>query len=589
MWTQRRDLHTWVASIEKLAMPDSVYLCDGSQKEFQRIAAEMVEAGKLVALNPSLRPNSFWCASDVEDVARVEECTYICSKKREDAGPTNHWKDPAEMEREAAELFRGAMRGRTLYIVPYCMGPLSSPYSRFGVELTDSPYVVLHMQIMTRMGKEALEAMGDLPFVKGLHSVGRPLARGEKDVAWPCNPQKRVIAHFPEKGEIVSFGSGYGGNALLGKKCFALRIASCMARQEGWLSEHMLLSGITNPRGEKRYIAAAFPSACGKTNLAMLKSSLPGWKVETVGDDIAWIFVDREGTWRAINPERGYFGVAPGTSWESNPHVMEAIEKNAIFTNTALTPDKDVWWEGMGKEPPEGLLTWKKAIYDPKSGEKGAHPNARFTVAAVQNPIYDPMAEDPQGVPLSAILFGGRRSTTCPLVVEAPTWERGVFFGASLSSERTAAAKGTVGVLRHDPFAMLPFCGYNMGHYFAHWLSMGKRGNPPKIYAVNWFRKGLSGEYLWPGYGENIRVLQWILEREEKSVAADTTFLGHVPRLSSFSLQKLHLSTTSVEKLFLVDPLEWKREREDLEAYFSLFQDSMPEELFPLHHIPSFV
>ncbi len=558
----------WIEEMAALCKPSRVHLCDGSQYEFDQIAKEMVVQGTFIPLQ---RPGSFWCHSDPDDVARVEESTFICSKTKEEAGPTNNWKDPKETKIQLQSLFSGCMRGRTMYVIPYCMGPIHSPYARRGIELTDSPYVVLNMKLMTRI--EPNIEKGD--FVLGVHSVGVPLKEGEKEMAWPCNPKKRIIAHFPEERLIWSFGSGYGGNALLGKKCFALRIASVLGCDEGWLAEHMLILGLTNPKGEKKYIAASFPSACGKTNLAMLTPTLPGWKVECVGDDIAWMHFGEDGRLYAINPEAGYFGVAPGTSMQSNPNAMKTIAKNTLFTNVALTPDKDVWWEGIGKEAPKGLISWLGEPWDPESKKPAAHPNSRFTVCAKQNPIYSKEAENPIGVPISAIIFGGRRSSVIPLVREAFNWQHGVFFGASVSSETTAAAKGEVGKLRHDPFAMLPFCGYNMGDYFAHWLNMGKRSNQlPRIYYVNWFLKDGKGKYVWPGFGENARVLKWIFERSSNLASARKTAIGFLP-------ETLDLSGLNVDekRLFEVDAKAWKEEAEELTSYFKIFKEQMPKEL----------
>ncbi len=568
----------WVDEIAALCRPAKIHFCDGSDQEYDRIASEMAKAGTLIPLDPKKRPHSFWCHSHPDDVARVEENTFICSRKKEDAGPTNHWKDPEEMHAILRRLFNGCMEGRTMYVIPYCMGPLGSMMSRFGVEITDSPYVVLNMKLMARMGKDVLTRMGDGPFIPGVHSVGVPLKHGQKDVPWPCNPSNRWIVHFPEERSIWSFGSGYGGNALLGKKCFALRIASFIGKEEEWLAEHMLILGITNPAGKKKYIAAAFPSACGKTNLAMLTPSLPGWKIETVGDDIAWMRFGPDGRLYAINPEAGYFGVAPGTSMATNPNAMRSLTKNALFTNVALTADKDVWWEGIGVPPPPGLTSWLGTPWDSASGTPAAHPNSRFTVSAKQNPIYDKQAENPQGVPISAIIFGGRRKSVVPLVFEAFDWNHGVFFGASVSSETTAAAKGEVGKLRNDPFAMLPFCGYNMGDYFAHWLEMGKRpiqNMLPRFYYVNWFQKDEKGKFLWPGFGENSRVLKWIFERCEGTGKAVESPIGYLPD----GLDVKGIESVPLNKLFAIDREAWQKECDHLETYFKLFADRMPEGL----------
>lgn len=576
-WTHNSGLIRWVEEQITLCQPSAVHLCNGTQEEFDRIAAQMVAKGTLIPLKK--RPHSFWCHTHPDDVARVEECTFICSQSEEDAGPTNHWRDPTVMKQTLARLFTGCMKGRTMYVIPYCMGPIGSPYARMGVEITDSPYVVLNMQIMTRMGSQALKKLGSGDFVPGLHSVGRPLKEGEKDVPWPCNPAQRVIAHFPEEPSIFSFGSGYGGNALLGKKCFALRIASALGRKEGWLAEHMLILGLTSPQGQKIYIAAAFPSACGKTNLAMMTPTLPGWKVECIGDDIAWMHIGKDGRLYAINPEAGFFGVAPGTSMQTNPNAMKTIERNAIFTNTALTEDGDVWWEKMGVPPPKNLTSWLGTKWDPSSQTPAAHPNSRFTVSTKQCPILSAAAEDPMGVPISAILFGGRRDGVMPLVVESLNWNHGVFLGASISSQTTAASKGKIGELRHDPFGMLPFCGYHMGDYFSHWIEMGRRFRPglsPRIYAVNWFRKAADGSFVWPGFGDNIRVLQWIFDRVSHHGAASSSPIGHLPTRDGFNLS--HLSS-SYESLFTVDRSEWQKEAEELERYFQLFHPHFPREL----------
>lgn len=570
----------WIEEIVSLCQPDRVHRVTGTQEEYDQLCHQLVEQKTFIPLNPILRPNSYLCRSDPQDVARVEECTYICCTDKESAGPTNNWKEPLEMKKHLLELFHGCMRGRTLFVIPFRMGPCNSPYALYGLQITDSPYVVCNMRIMTKMGQEVFEEMKDKKFIPCIHSVGKPLSKGESDVSWPCNNHEKVIAHFPESREIWSFGSGYGGNALLGKKCFALRIASVVARDEGWLAEHMLIMGVTNPQGEKKYFAAAFPSSCGKTNLAMLQPSLPGWKVEVVGDDIAWLHFDDQGILRAINPERGFFGVAPGTSWQSNPMMMKAIEKNTIFTNVALTDDGDVWWEGMTKTPPNHVIDWLGHDWSPQSNEKAAHPNSRFTASASQCPVIDPLWQDPEGVPISAMLFGGRRSSTIPLVYEAYNWKHGVLVGAMLSSETTAAKSGQVGKLRHDPFAMLPFCGYNMGDYFSHWIKMEQKGRKlPRIYAVNWFLKGDKGEFLWPGYGENCRVLKWIFERNSRPQDAQGSPIGILPISTGLDLSGLSLSEGTLEKLISVNQETWKAEVCEVRNYFEQFGAHLPKEL----------
>ena len=584
--TSHAELADWVRSMAELTKPEKVVWCDGSDSEWERLTSLLIDHGTFKRLNPKIRPNSFYCVSDPSDVARVEDRTFICSEKEVDAGPTNNWVAPEEMRKTFAEVFDGCMRGRTMYVVPFCMGPLHGNISQLGVELTDSPYVAVSMRIMTRMGTPALRWIEERgSFVRAVHSVGAPLEPGQADVPWPCNKTK-YISHFPETREIWSYGSGYGGNALLGKKCYALRIGSVMARDEGWMAEHMLILKITSPSGDAKYIAAAFPSMCGKTNLAMLQPTVPGWKAETVGDDIAWMRFGEDGRLYAINPEAGFFGVAPGTGAHTNANAIATLWGNSIFTNVALTDDGDVWWEGLTKQPPAHLTDWKGRDWTPDSPEPAAHPNARFTTPAAQCPIIASEWDDPKGVPISAILFGGRRATAVPLVTESFDWTHGVFLGANVSSEKTAAAEGKVGELRYDPFAMLPFCGYNMGDYFAHWLEIGRSTDAsklPRIYYVNWFRKDANGKFLWPGFGDNSRVLKWIVERLSGEAGATQSPIGNLPTPEALDTDGLDISESDLDVLLSVDTEAWKREAALIPDHLRTFGEHLPSELWDMY------